>query len=253
MSKSNAGFVAIPKLILQNSCLTPDAIVLYLNLLHFDREGGKGCFCKRSTLSKFSNLSLHKVRNAIKVLEDNGIISVVRRRNSLTDVIRITPDCRPPIKEVPKRAPKSRKPAHHIKPILTSRNTQEIKNFNVSTNRDNKTIQVNNTLSANNPEGFPTTNQNNHKHRVKQKQIAPLEPLPIQLHQRATNELLSQIKPLIRKKSYEVWFADCSVYDETETEVILHTAKGSYVADYIKFKYLSKLEAITHKQVRIIG
>ena len=116
-----SGFVALPKFILQNSSLTPDSIVLYANLLHFDRGGGRGCFCKRETLSRFSNLSLHKIRNAIKVLEDNGVISVVRRRNSLTDVIKITPDSRPPIKE-------SRRSIR--KPVSKPRNTQEVKEVN---------------------------------------------------------------------------------------------------------------------------
>ena len=41
-------FVAIPHHIIQNSNLTPDAIVLYGTLLHFDRGGsGRGCFAHR--------------------------------------------------------------------------------------------------------------------------------------------------------------------------------------------------------------
>ena len=102
------GFVALPKLILQNPNLTPDSIVLYCHLLHFDRNGSKhGCIAKRSTLERFSNLSLHRIRKSISNLEDEGIISVVRRRNGLSDRIRINPDCRPKINEPKKvQAPK---------------------------------------------------------------------------------------------------------------------------------------------------
>ncbi len=58
ISMSN-GFVALPKFILQNPKLTPDSIVLYCQLLHFDRHGSKhGCIDRRETLSRFSNLSL---------------------------------------------------------------------------------------------------------------------------------------------------------------------------------------------------
>lgn len=252
MSTTSSGFVALPKFILQNPALTPEAIVIYCQLLHFDRQNGNGCFAKRETIAKFSNLSLHKVRKAIKVLEDNGIISVLRRHNSLTDVIRITPDCRPPIKETQKehkRSQTSRNPAHHIKPTSNSREPQDLKKFKVYYNRDNNTIQDNNTLSTNTPEGVET----NHKNGGKQEHGTPVEPTPNPIHLQATQELLSRIKTQIRNKSYEVWFTDTWVENETDKEVTLKTAKGLYVADYIKDNYLSKIEAITGKQVRVIG
>ena len=103
------GFVALPKLILQNPNLTPDSIILYCHLLHFDRNGSnQGCIARRSTLSRFSNLSLHRIRKGISNLEDEGIITVVRRRNGLSDRIRINPDCRPQLNQRKKvQAPKT--------------------------------------------------------------------------------------------------------------------------------------------------
>ena len=247
MSTTDGGFVALPKFILQNPSLTPEAIVVYCQLLHFDRGSGRGCFAKRETISKFSNLSLHKVRNAIKVLEDNGIIEVVRRRNSLTDVIRITPDCRPPIKEA--KQVKTHSSRTSTKAVSITRNTQEIKPFNVSTNRDNKTIQTNYNLSPNTPKGVKT----NHENRVKTEHEDTIEPKPNPIHEQATNELLEKLKPLIRQRSYDVWFADIWIEKDTEKEVTLRTAKGLYMADYIKDNYLSKLETISGKRVRVIG
>ena len=97
------GFVMLPKLILNNTSLNPDAIILYAHLLHFDRGKGKlGCIAKRTTLANICGFSIHRVRRAVEMLEDQGIISVTRRRNSLTDKIRITPDCRPPTKSTTK-------------------------------------------------------------------------------------------------------------------------------------------------------
>lgn len=156
MSNPSNGFVALPKFILQHPDLTPEAIVLYANLCHFDRGSGRGCFAKRETLSRFTNMSLHKIRNAIKVLEDNGIISVVRRRNSLTDVIKITPDCRPPTKEAQTEQKRARKSTTR-QPVSKSRNTQEIKDFNTSSLRDNNIIQSNNTCPTDCPEEATTT------------------------------------------------------------------------------------------------
>jgi len=239
MDTTSGGFVVLPKFILQNSSLTPDSIVLYANLLHFDRGGGRGCFCKRSTLSKFSHMSLHKIRNAIKVLEDNGIISVVRRRNSLTDVIKITPDCRPPIKD-----------SKSIRtPVSKSRNTQEVKEFNTSTRRDNNTIQRNNTCSTDTSKEVQT----NHEQRVESTPVGTTAPEPNPIYQRATEEFLGTLQPQIEPRTYAVWFKDTWIETATETEVTLKTAKGLYVAKYLKDNYLSQIETITGKAVTIIG
>lgn len=261
MSNSHDGFVILPKFILQNKDLTPESIILYANLLHFCRQGGRGCFAKRSTISKFSNMSLHKLRNAIKVLEDNGIISVCRRRNSLTDVIKITPDCRPPIKE-------ARRPARQA--ISKPRTTQEIKVFDTFSLRDNNNTQENNicpttttTEVVTTPKkAVPTPNssKNSHLSRRNQKTHKTSDisasndtpaPLPNPIHQRATAELLGHLKTQIRPKSYEVWFGNSWIEHETVNEVHFRSGKGIYVADWIKDNYIGKLERITGKQVRV--
>lgn len=258
MDTTGSGFVVLPKFLLQNPSLTPDSIVLYANLLHFDRGGGRGCFCKRSTLSKFSNLSLHKIRNAIKVLEDNGVISVVRRRNSLTDVIKITPDCRPPIKDS-----KSIR-----KPVSKSFDTQEVKEVDTSTRRDNNTIQRNNTCPTDTSEEETATTapakdyswstfvqqvQTNPKQGVDSTPEGTTAPEPNPIYQRATEEFLGTLEPQIEPRTYAVWFKDTWIENATETEVTLKTAKGLYVAKYLKDNYLSQIETITGKQVTIEG
>lgn len=260
MSKSHDGFVILPKFILQNKDLTPESIILYANLLHFCRKGGRGCFAKRSTISKFSNMSLHKLRNAIKVLEDNGIISVCRRRNSLTDVIKITPDCRPPIKE-------ARRPART--PISNSQDTHEIKEFDTSSLRDNNNTQENNicpttttevVTTTDNSVPIPNSSKNSHLSRRNQKPHKTNDisastdtpaPLPNPIHQQATEELLGHLKTQIRSKSMETWFGNSWIEHETENEVHFRTGKGIYVAGWLKDNYIGKLERITGKQVRV--
>lgn len=97
MHGENDGFVILPKFILHNTNLNADAVRLYANLLHYDRGKGRlGCIARRTTLATICGFSVHRVRRAVGMLESEGIISVTRRRNSLTDRIRITPDCRPP-------------------------------------------------------------------------------------------------------------------------------------------------------------
>jgi len=188
-------------------------------------------------------MSLHKLRNAIKVLEDNGIISVCRRRNSLTDVIKITPDCRPPIKE-------ARRPAR--KAISNPCTTQEIKEFDVSTIRDNKNTQRNDICLTKTTE-VVTNNQKTSKTKVDLEKDTTPSPIPNPIHQRATEELLGHLKTQIRPKSYEVWFGNSWIEHETDKEVHFRTGKGIYVADWLKDNYIGKLESITGKRVRVIS
>ena len=192
-------------------------------------------------------MSLHKVRNAIKVLEDNGIISVVRRRNSLTDVIRINPDCRPPIKEARQRARKSvsARPKPISKPLIP----QEIKDFNTSSLKSNNITQTNNTL----PTDTLQRVKNNHETTGKQSRETTNQPEPKPIHQDSTKTILGQIKKQIRTQSYQTWFKDVFVANETDNQVVIFTPNGLSVADYIKDNYISTLETITSKQVSVIG
>jgi len=245
MSNDQAGFVALPHFILQHPKLTPDSIILYAVLLHFDRAGGQGCFAKRETISKFSNLSLHKVRNAITILEAEGIISICRRRNSLTDVIRITPDCRPPINEAARPA---RRSARSRAPKATSKksNTQDIKVFNTSIS-SNEIIQKNK-MAQRAPYGV-----DHHKNKVPLDEHTEPSPKPNQHYQQATAELLGHLKTQISPKSIDAWFGDSWIEKQTDTEVIYRTGRGHYVAEWLSRHYISHIQAFTGKSVKVIS
>ena len=142
---------------------------------------------------------------------------------------------------------KSRKPAHR-QPVSKPCTPQEVKEFNLSSLKANKTKQENKTCPTANSERVQKPQPN----RVESTQEEPLESIPNPIHQRATDELLGTIQGHIQPRSYEVWLKDIWVENETDTEVTLKTPKGFYVANYIKDNYLSKIESITGKQVRVL-
>ena len=246
---STDGFVAIPKHILQNSELTPEGIVLYAHLLHFDRgPKGLGCIAKRSTLSKMSGLTLHKLRKAILNLEENGIVSVIRRRNSLTDRIRINPDCRPKL-STPKKSGSSSTEAKS-----KSRTTYETKKLNPSTIKTNKTTQVNEIGSQNNPNVITEEKiTDKHTEIVSKENVESTRvynPTPILLLR--TEVVREELKRSIREASYEEYFKDISVFSECNRILTLYTPKGSLYRDFITNKFCNDLNTIFDKHVRVI-
>ena len=263
------GFVALPKSILQNPNLTPDSIILYCHLLHFDRNGSKqGCIARRETLSRFSNLSLHRIRKGISNLEDEGIISVVRRRNGLSDRIRINKECRPKINE-PKQV---RKPKKHLSTPqppadppgtndLKPSNTREINNFNSSTIKNNKNTQVKEIYSIGTEKEDesaldkhlePDTSKISPISGHQPRQTPPTKPQHLQ-----TLTTIKTLKPLLRDNSYNHFisynhfFSNIAVIDETNDTISLATPNDEIIANFIQEQYSSKLGKILGKDVKI--
>jgi len=245
-SSMSNGFVALPKLILQNPNLTPDSIVLYCHLLHFDRNGSKhGCIARRETLSKFSNLSLHRIRRGLATLEDEGIITVTRRRNGLSDRIRINKECRPKINEPKKvQAPKKHLSTPRAGADLSGTdelkpsNTQEIKDFNVSTIKNNKITQV---------KEIETT-RTDLKGSVEEMK----GPTDYYLR-RCSLERRRQIKKSIRPQPFNEWFSNSWVVHEDLERIKLAIPANDYAADFVNQIYANKLHQITGKSVEIVG
>ena len=267
---SQSGFVILPKFILQNKSLTADCIVLYANLLHFDRGSvGRGCIAKRSTIATFCNFSVRRVRNAVNLLEQEGIISIIRRRNSLTDRITINPDCRPPTKSTNSSAPKSNKrPAATIQPgqlgVDDNAPIREVPKPQLSS-INNKTKQGNNIRTS------PPKVLNSQKETGADGKIishSPLKPTqvqaPIPKHLPHSKPLTSPYNPLLfkildhlqkdlRKTSYDNWFSDTWIDEETDDEIKLITPKDANSANFIYENYASKLERIAGKKVSVLS
>ena len=241
------GFVALPKLILQNPNLTPDSIVLYCHLLHFDRNGSKhGCIARRETLSKFSNLSLHRIRRGLATLEDEGIITVTRRRNGLSDRIRINKECRPKINE-PKQVRKPKKhlstpqpPADLPGPGELKPSNSHVKDFNSTLIKNNKNTQVVSKIDS-----IGTNQLEVDKEDMK-------GPTDYYLR-RCSMERRRQIKKSIRPQSYNQYFSNSWVVHEDLERIKLAIPADDYTADFINQTYADKIKNITGRNIEIVG
>jgi hypothetical protein len=246
---STDGFVAIPKHILLNTGLNPDSIVLYAHLLHFDRGSkGLGCIARRATLSRVSGLSLHKLRKAILNLEENGIVSVIRRRNSLTDKIRINPDCRPNLSTASRSKPSS------VKAKPKTRTTQEVKKVNSSTIKTNKTIQVNKISDVESASSVSERDITEKPTEIISKtgHQSTRVLTPVSIHQPRTKEVREEIRGGIRETAYHQYFADISVTSEDNECLTLQTPKGNLYKEFILNTFYDDLRRIVGKEVKLI-
>lgn len=260
-TKGNDGFVMLPKFILNYINLNFDAIVLYMNLLHYDRGKGKlGCIAKRTILANICGFSIHRVRRAVKLLEDEGIISVIRRRNSLTDRIRITLDCRPFIKSTtrPKSTtdlstPTASNSNRRKKRLRESLPLNDLPNIKCSTLKINNTEQENNI--GPNPINYLISTAET-KTTLKSPPISYCQPSPTLFsnpkHLQDTERLKSRIRSQIRDASYNYYFSNISVVAETDESVCLAIPQGDFTAKFIQDHYSIKISAILGKDVKII-
>ena len=241
----NDGFVILPKFILHNTNLNADAVRLYANLLHFDRgKIGLGCIAKRSTLSQICGFSIHRVRKAVKLLEDEGIISVIRRRNGLTDRIRITPDCRPPTKSSTSK-PKSRK-----KRVAESSSLKAEPNIKLSSYKANKTKQGNKRVLDTITSSPSTDKSHLHPKQPPKPSVESTPPLtPIPKHQPATERLHDDIKGVIRPHSYSYWWEGKTAIENEDANSITIRCIDDFTADWLHTNYLSLVEGISGKKV----
>ena len=243
---STEGFVAVPKHILYNSDITPEGTIVYMHLLHFDRgPKGLGCIAKRSTLSKISGLSHHKLRKAILNLEDNGIISVIRRRNSLTDRIRINPDCRPKLSTSSRSGSSSSKARPKLEPL------NETKKINHSTIKSNKTKQVNKISSHNNSNSLVVEEKVTETPKISPKTASqrPNDFKPNPKHIEATESLLRLLEDALRPQSYLYWFKDKIEVSYTNNKSVNIKCNNHAHTDWIKFHYSDLISQLTNKEV----
>jgi len=146
-----AGFSILPNHILLNPAISPEAKLIFALLKYFDR--GRGCFAKRETLSRFANLSLFRLRNALNELKNLDLIRIKSRGQGLPDLIHVldfpTPDLQPE-PELPYEPMLTDEISCPDEPIVEEIANPDMKNFDICLEplEENKLKNPSNTLST---------------------------------------------------------------------------------------------------------
>lgn len=208
------GFTKCPNDILFSRKLTPNAKLLYTSLNYWDRGHGRGCFASKATISSMVGLSLFQVRNALRELAEELLITIEKRGQGKTDVIFLTSGC-----EVSSTLPSIIEEEEVIEEELPNKPLEKV-----------KTTQ---TTLPHQPQSTPT-----------------IRPIPKYLLE--TSRLMQLIKDAIRPQSYLFWFEDkvCVSYeDEKRVEL---SCVDNFTKDWLKENYTSLVEKVCGKKVSFV-
>ena len=209
------GFTKCPNDILFSRKLTPNAKLLYTSLNYWDRSHGRGCFASKATISSMVGLSLFQVRNALRELAEELLITIEKRGQGKTDVIFLT--SRP---EVSSTLPSIIEEEDVNEEELGPKTTEDV----VESEKDIEKMAVSS-------------------------QEAPTDIKPLPIPQESTERLHDHLKEAIRPQSYSSWFErKTAVSYEDKTSMTIR-CKTPFVADLIESYYTNLIESITGKQV----
>ena len=209
------GFTKCPNDILFSRKLTPNAKLLYTSLNYWDRGHGRGCFASKETISSMVGLSLFQVRNALRELTEELLITIEKRGQGKTDVIFLTSRL---------------KVSSTLPSIIVEEDVNEEE-------LDPKTI-----------EDVVESKKNTEKTAICS-QGAPNDIKPLPIHQESTERLHTHLKGAIRPQSYSSWFERKTAVSYEDKTTMTIRCKTPFVAEWIKSYYTNLIESITGKQV----
>ena len=237
--KDLKGFSKIDNNLLFNNDLSPYS-KLTLTMLNYYTRNGKGkCFARKTTLSKMIGISLYKLRKALDELEQLGLIHIDRPGLGNADVIRIK-NLKPECLKTP-----------HQPSTIIEEEVKEEEEENIST-KDVDSITPKEDEPAPDKHLEPDTSKSSPNSGRQQAQTPPTKPQHLQ-----TLTTIKTLKPLLRDNSYNHFasynnfFSNISVIDETDDTIYLATPNDEIIANFIQEQYSSKIGKILGKEVKI--
>ena len=238
--KDLKGFSKIDNNLLFNNDLSPYS-KLTLTMLNYYTRNGKGkCFARKTTLSKMIGISLYKLRKALDELEQLGLIHIDRPGLGNADVIRIK-NLKPECLKTP-----------HQPSTIIEEEVKEEEEENIST-KDVDSITPKEDEPAPDKHLEPDTSKISPNSGRQPRQTPPTKPK----HLNTLKTITTKIRPLLKDNSYNHFisynhfFSNISVIDETNDTISLATPNDEIIANFIQEQYSSKLGKILGKDVKI--
>jgi len=213
--------------------------LVLMGLTYFTRNGTGKCFCRKSTMASYLNLSLYQVRCGLVELEEKGLINIKRVRQGNPDIITLND------LTIKNENPSSS--FHYIEEEVKEEeeNNLSTKNVDSITPKEDEPA-LDKHLEPETPKISPNSGH-------QQAQTPPTKPK----HLHTLKTITTKIKPLLRDNSYNHFisynnlFSNISVIDETNDTISLATPNDEIIANFIQEQYSSKLGKILGKDVKI--
>ena len=225
------GFTKLDNKFLFSNDLGVYTKLVLMGLTYFTRNGTGKCFCKKTTLGSYLNLSLYQVRCGLVELEELGVINIRRLGQGHTDIIT-------------------------LKDLESSSETVSTPLTIIEENKKEEELDLHNS----NP--VDTKEQNN---------TTPLQPARLDTdttdipdfshhittdppgnHTEDTKRLHTSLRDVLRPALYQTWFSEASVVSKEPDKLIIGFPLSNNHVGWIDSHYVDLLSKVSNRSVQVV-
>ena len=218
---------------LENNLLFSKELGVYTKLVlmglnYFTRNGTGECFCKKTTLASYLNLSLYQVRQGLVELEELEVINIKRVGQGNPDIITI----------------------NDLK--STSEKISTTNHYREEKEEEEEVI-------TKTPDGVEQ------KTTTELPQVSPKTPTPQSTDQtdvvtcdipdevsEETKTLQGGLQEVLRPTTYQTWFSKCRVVSVDQDKTIIGFPYPTWQLEWVKDNYLDLLTRVSNSSVTIV-
>lgn len=222
------GFTKLDNKYLFSNDLGVYSKLVLMGLTYFTRNGTGKCFCKKTTLANYLDLSLYQVRCGLVELEELEVINIRRVGQGNPDIITL-------------KGLKSR----NEKISISFKEREEEKNKEEDVLENDVDIEDN---TNNQPPAEPSPPPQTFTEVL-------LDHIPIDRpgnHTEDTTTLLSSLQDVLRPQSYQTWFSQARVVSKDDTEITIGFPLPDTELGWIKDNYVDLLSKVTNQSVQVV-
>lgn len=218
---------------LDNNLLFSNELGVYqklvlMGLTYFTRNGTGKCFCKKTTLASYLNLSLYQVRCGLVDLEDLGVINIQRVGQGNPDIITLT--------DLTASSQKISSTIHY---------REEEKEEEEDISNNNFDIDVKITPPPPQPHkntDFPTSFD-----------VYDVEPTKTPNHLTQVEERLHKsLGDVLRPHTYQTWFSEARVVSIDDDKLTIGFPLSQIQCGWIENNYLTLLTEVSNCIVQVV-
>lgn len=222
------GFTKLDNNLLFSNKLSQYSKLVLMGLTYFTRNGTGKCFCLKTTLASYLNLSLYQVRLGLVELEDLEVINIQRVGQGNPDIITLT--------DLTASSQQISTPIHY---------REEEKKEEEDISKNNFDIDVKTTPPPPPPHkntDFPNSFD-----------VYDVEPTKTPNHLTQVEERLhTSLEDVLRPSTYQTWFSEARVVSIDDDKLIIGFPGNDLMCGWIEDKYLTLLTKVSNQSVQVV-
>ena len=222
------GFTKLDNNLLFSNKLEVYGKLVLMGLTYFTRNGTGKCFCKKTTLASYLNLSLYQVRCGLVELEEMGVIHIQRVGQGNPDIITLND--------------------------LKSRNEKDLDSIHIIEENKKEEEDISKSIDSNEvktpppppPARVETTDTS------KRPSFDVVASDPPGNHHQHTQSLLTSLRDVLRPHTYHTWFGDARVVSVDNDKMTIGFPLSSLQCSWIHDNYVDLLSKVSRHSITVV-